>query len=380
MGNLESNGAQQERDAVLQDGRPPAHAEQRVPLQLLAVSQYLHGALSVDARMCISKDIPLCFARSAVAAPPPPPFSVIPSHDSALTQAERLIVLGCCNVAIVALKLSMRLEGDWQRASESCYTRAHAHMVSIVRRVCSGRASSIAQRFFDEGRCLSAACECAAAAASFRRAIALGHLTARAYLAWLLVNGRGVARSACQSSMEEGAQLAVQGQQMGCSDSAGVLAHCIAKGWGSAQDTDYSLQLALESAAGGSRYGQFVLCADFYSGEEAIAQCHLAAAQGFDEAQAWFGSHHEWRREYEESIRWHTLAADGGNPDSCLFVGKLYYAPNPFVVADKAQAIRYLERARSAGHPITTSEMAAHLLNPGPLPLLTQLGRAVKFW
>ena len=96
-----------------------------------------------------------------------------------------------------------------------------------------------------------------------------------------------------------------------------------------------------------------------------------------DEAQAWFGSHHEWRREHEASFRWHKLAADGGNPDSCLFVGKLYYAPNPFVVAEEAQAIRYLERAVP---PIRTSRMAALLLNPRPSPLLTQLGRAVKFW
>ena len=115
MGNLESSGAQQARDAVLQDGRPPGHAEQRVPLQLLAVSQYLHVTLSVATRVCISRDIPLCFARSAVAAPPPPPFSVIPSHDSPLTNAERLIVLGCGNLAILARSSSRNLSSTRRR-------------------------------------------------------------------------------------------------------------------------------------------------------------------------------------------------------------------------------------------------------------------------
>jgi TPR repeat protein len=320
----------------------------------------------------------------------PSPLTAAPHPlPPALMQSERAIMLGCGTLATIALKLSLALGGysraaaAHQPAEASCRRR----VVSIVHRVAAGRAASAAQRFFDDGRKLCRACECTAAAASFQNAIAMGHASARAELAWLLLHGYGVAKSAAGSCREDGARLALQGQQLGCSDCAGVLAYCIARGWVPSADGCRSLQLARDSAAAGSRYGQYALCFASDSHEEAVVQCQLAAAQGFHEAQRWLGgvnerkpfeSEEQQQRDKEDSFRWHKLAADAGNPDSCYLVAQ-HYDVGFIIAADQAQAIRYLKRARAVGHPNLVGCMAASRLSPPPPSLLTRLRRSLDF-
>jgi len=381
MGNVGSRRAQADGDGDadfigggFSDDVVAEAGDQRVPMQLLAVTQYLRVALFVASN---ASNIP----SHLTAAPHPPP--------PALLQSERAIMLGCGTLATIALKLSLTLGGyshaaaAHQPSEASCRRR----VVSIVRRVGSGRAASAAQRFFDDGRSLCRACECAAAAASFRNAIALGHASARAELSWLLLHGYGVTKSAASSCREDGTLLALQGQQLGCSDSAGVLAYCIARGWVSPPDGCHSLQLARDSAAAGSRYGQYALCFASDSREEAVVECQLAAAQGFHEAQRWLGgvnegkpfeSQEQHQRDCEDSFRWHKLAADAGNPDSCYLVAQ-HYDVGFIVAADQAEAIRYLKRARAAGHPNLVGCMAASRLSLTPPPLLTRLRRSLAF-
>ncbi len=89
---------------------------------------------------------------------------------------------------------------------------------------------------------------------------------------------------------------------MGCHHCQGVLAYCYWSGVGCDKDLAGAVLSALESAAKGSKYGEFLLGRMYTIGgyvrgwagvaqdyAAAFAHFRLAAAQGYDVAQHWLG-------------------------------------------------------------------------------------------
>ena len=206
----------------------------------------------------------------------------------------------------------------------------------------------------------------AAAAAEYERAIALEQMPSEAYaeLSWLLIFGRdGVPKNEAK-----GLQVAEAGKRLGCMHCRGVVAHCIVEGFlggvemGSLRDSQLlvALQLARESAAAGSRYGQFVMGRlHWFVGEgraNNTASVHMyfrpAATQGLDQAQ-WhlgivYGVGDGVAQDSAEALRWHRLAADQGHPQACYYVS-LSYELGLGIGADRAEAVRWYKIALSAG-------------------------------
>ena len=261
----------------------------------------------------------------------------------------------------------------------------NAIMDCIVRRVAAAQVAAVPEVLHSKAQALRAAGQYAAAAALLQQATCRGHLPSCADLADMLLWGReGVAQD-----HKRAFELVEEGARLGCHHCQGVMACCYVSSYGCSQDAARSLLFARASAAKGSKYGQMSL-GRLYSGvggvardwlqevgaeggvvrdlAAAIAQYHLAAAQGYDVAQAEFGYLHFNGNRYipqnfSESMRWLKLAAVQGNYMAMGMVG--WYYENGFnrggVAADRAEAIRWYKRAVAAGH----SEVADDLKRLG---------------
>lgn len=143
-----------------------------------------------------------------------------------------------------------------------------------------------------------------------------GSLQARALLADILLNGNtaGVAKD-----VREATRLASLGSQADDPDCKGVLAHSyLIDGIPSGR------MLADESAAAGSKYGQYVV--GLYELQkndrtEAVKYFTLAAAQNYDEAQIALS---QMQSDTDEALRLMLLAADQGNAYALYSIALLY--------------------------------------------------------
>ena len=223
----------------------------------------------------------------------------------------------------------------------------------------SGSAMHLALRLYP--LLLQADWQFAAAAAEYKRAIALGQGPSESYaaLAWLLMFGR----EGLPQGRPESFQVAEAGMRLGCVHCTGIVAHCLLEleGSGSAvMDRVRALQLARESAAAGSRYGQFVLGRMHWFGwgalvpnaAEALVHFRLAAAQGLEQAQRWHGIMYTVgsgvAQDHTEALRLYRQAADQGLPYACNEVACCYERGRG-TAADRAEAIRWYKIALAGG-------------------------------
>jgi TPR repeat protein len=200
-------------------------------------------------------------------------------------------------------------------------------------------------------------------------AIHWGHLPSRALKAWMLINGSGGVTRDHKTAFE----LAEEGVHLGCHHCKGVISlwHRGEKrrgmvlpwgGFGRAGEEAAvrSLQLARESSAKGSRYGQCTLDMLYSEGAggletdhtQAAALFRLAAAQNLAEAQCNLGIVYYdgcvVALDFVEALRWWQLAAAQGHPAALFFVGQCYERGHG-VRKCKAAAIRFYSRVQEAG-------------------------------
>jgi TPR repeat protein len=229
----------------------------------------------------------------------------------------------------------------------------------------SGSAMDLAMRLCP--LLLQADWQFAAAAAEYELAIVLGQGPQEAYaeLAWLKLFGR----EGLPKGMEESLQVAEAGMRLGCVHCTGIVAYCFTDGCERLKiDRVRALQLARESAAAGSRYGQFVLGRLHWFGwgglamnvAEGLMHFRLAAAQGLDQAQRWLGMMYRvgsgLAPDQAEALRWYRKAADQGLPYACYEVAHCY-EDGRGVAANRTKAIRWYKVALAAGW----SDAANHL-------------------
>ena len=159
---------------------------------------------------------------------------------------------------------------------------------------------------------------------SLTRAVLLQHSHAHAVLAELLALGR----FNLPKDEERAHDLAAAGAQMDCPHSKGMLARCMVNGWGVAKDVSRGLDLARESAAAGSHFGQFVIARCRY--------CGVAGMNGVSECKA-------------EAARLYGLAADHGYAPAQFNLGAMFYEGDG-VKQNKAEAARLYRLAAANGH------------------------------
>jgi TPR repeat protein len=226
----------------------------------------------------------------------------------------------------------------------------------IARRVASKRMIAIRAKAAKEAEKLCAAGECAAALVPLRFAIYLGDLPSRALMAWLLIDEReGVARD-----IKRAHELADKGVLLGCHHCTGVIAMCYLRGFGVQYNAERSLELALDSADKGSKYGQYVLGSLHQRGigglpkdsTTAITFFRLAAEQTLDAAQCELGLLYIWG--YGDCIndgsQWLQLAAAQRFPKACLWLGDCH--ETGFIVdKNDSKAIRLYQIAKAAHYP-----------------------------
>ena len=192
---------------------------------------------------------------------------------------------------------------------------------SIARRVGSKMMTAMRKEAAQVAEELCASGQCADAVDLLQVAVELGHLPSRALNAWLLVDGReGVAKD-----HKKAFELAEQGARLGCHQCQGVLSFCYWGGCGCGRDDVRSLELARESSAKGSSYGQLTLgflllsVVDGLEMEDcqALELFRLAAGQGLDMAQFQLGEMCYYgigiTEDINEAKRWYQLAATQGN-------------------------------------------------------------------
>jgi len=213
-----------------------------------------------------------------------------------------------------------------------------------------------------EAQQLMAAGQYAAAASKLKEAFELGHVLARAELAWLLYHGR----EGLPKDLAAARQLAEAGARASCIHCQGVLAILNVKAY------DYedvrALELARESAGAGSKYGQFVLGFLYRHGwngldedyAAAAAQFRLAAAQGLDAAQSGLGFLYVLGsgvvKDVAEGLRLLKQAAEQGFPEAFDRIGWCH--ENGYgVPKDEAEAILWYQRALAAGDTSAKSDV-----------------------
>ena len=123
-----------------------------------------------------------------------------------------------------------------------------------------------------------------------------------------------------------------------------------------------SLQLARDSAASGSRYGQYMIAESYYDGlnglekdfGQAVIYYRLASFQHLDEAQNSIGYlhilGHGVKRDKPEGLRFYKLAAAQGFPVAYYNVAVCYEMGEGAPV-DRAEAARWYKLAAAAGEP-----------------------------
>lgn len=142
-------------------------------------------------------------------------------------------------------------------------------------------------------------------------AIHFQHAPSTADVAWTLLTGRlGVPKKAKTA-------FKLVEKCCECPDSQGVLALCLYRGQGVAVDKMRGVPLARQSAAAGSRYGQFVLGCYYHDekdGAAAAANYKLSAEQGLDAAYYELGCMSQLANALEEAAVLFRRAADQGFP------------------------------------------------------------------
>ena len=311
--------------------REQKEEEEEAPAEALALLILVksHFDTLVWAQLCNPQGVALF---SFVRLPPRLPrlFAGTPVYDMSLTHAERLCAVGCGFkgklVRLVAMGVGRHFEpqGNWG----AC----HKMMQSTVRRVASKRMAAVRDEAAKEAEELCASGQCAAALVPLHRAIEFGDLSSRALKAWLHIEGReGVAENQYTAFA-----LAEEGARFGCHHCQGVLAYCLGNcpGCGSSArpdpyvvDETRALELARESAAAGSRYGQHTLgtlLEDANDYAQALLQYRLAAEQGLDDAQCQLGRMYEFGRgvalDHVEALRLYHLAAAQGLPQALIYI------------------------------------------------------------
>jgi TPR repeat protein len=194
-----------------------------------------------------------------------------------------------------------------------------------------------------------------AAASKLKEAVELGHVLARAELAWLLFHGR----EGLPSDSTTSKQLAEAGERAGCTHCQGVLARLNVKFYD--HDDVRALELARQSAGAGSKYGQCVLGILYHYGlgdlhqdyAAAAAQYRLAAAQGLDVAQSGLGFLYALGagvvEDHEEGLRLLRQAAEQGFHEAFDRIARCHeYGYG--VPKDEAEAILWYQRAVAAGY------------------------------
>ena len=235
------------------------------------------------------------------------------------------------------------------------------------------------EKLHEKSEALRAAGKCAEAANLLEEAIVHGHLSSRADLADILMQGRrGVPMNSARAFalLEEGASL-------GCRHCQGLLAFCLLKGVGCPQEARIAQQIALanngelpvdgeadadsaeeprclamarESASMGSKYGQWTLARFYYRGEggvaidvdAGVALLRLAAAQNYDRAQNDLGSNFQCAAEDAEALVWFRLAAAQGHGRALYMLG-VFYENGYSAAADEVEALRWYKCADEAG-------------------------------
>ena len=179
-----SGEAMQDADVQLVSQEVTSLSLPQLPLPLLAAVKCFHSALvllqlsdprgdSLSSRL----HLPLRVSR---------PFTGTPVYALSLTKDEQLRAACGGNTA----KLVRLLAEGTCRFVEPDRNAFKKLMRIMLRRVAGRLAAAARERVFDEGLRLQAAGQHAAAAAQLQYAVALGHLPARAALAWLLRHGR----------------------------------------------------------------------------------------------------------------------------------------------------------------------------------------------
>jgi hypothetical protein len=280
-----------------------AHAES---LTMLAVVKSHLGTL-VWLQLCSPQGVAL-FSFPLLSPRVYRPFTGVPVYGMSLTHAKRLRAMGCGFKGRL-----IRLLSNYRRIIQHITRRVGSKMMAAVRK----EAAQVAEELCASGHC-------AAAVAPLQLAVDLGHLPSRALKAWLFVDGReGVAKD-----HKKAYELAEQGARLGCHHCQGVLSFCYWGGCGCGEDDVRSLELARESSAKGSSYGQLTLgflllsVVDGLELEDgqALELFRLAAGQGLDMAQFQLGELFYYgigiTEDINEAKRWYQLAATQGNPEA----------------------------------------------------------------
>jgi hypothetical protein len=299
--------------------------DQPAPTQAIAHSESLkvqavvksHLGTLVWLQLCCPQGVAL-FSFLLISPPVYRPFAGIQVYDMSLTYAERMRAMGC------------RFKGRLVRLLSFCTDRVnHRKMIqNIARRMGSKRLAVVRKEAAQVAEELCASGQFADAVAPLQLAVNLGHLPSRALKAWLLFDGReGVAKD-----HKKAYELAEQGARLGCHHCQGVLSFCYWGGFGCKADDARSFELAGESSAKGSSYGQLTLgflhfcVVDGHQLEEcqALELFRLAAVQGLDMAQFQLAEMYFYGLGIAEDINeakcWYQLAATQGNPEASYMV------------------------------------------------------------
>jgi hypothetical protein len=240
------------------------------------------------------------------------PFTGVPVYGMSMTHAKRLRAMGCGFKGRLIRLMSLD-RVNYHKMSQTITRRVGSKMLVAVRE----EAAQVAKELCAKGHC-------ADAVAPLQLAVELGHLPSRALKAWLLIDGReGVTKD-----HKKAYELAEQGARLGCHNCQGVLSFCYWGGCGCGEDDVRSLELARESSAKGSSYGQLTLgflLLSVVDGVEledgqALELFRLAARQGLDMAQFQLGEMCYYGIGVTEDINeakcWYHLAATQGNPEA----------------------------------------------------------------
>jgi hypothetical protein len=240
------------------------------------------------------------------------PFTVVPVYGMSLTHAKRLRAMGCGFKGRLIRLMSLDCV-NYRKMIQNITRRVGSKMMAAVRK----EAAQVAEELCASGHCANAV-------VPLQLAVDLGHLPSCALKAWLLVDGReGVAKD-----HKKAYELAEQGARLGCHHCQGVLSFCYWGGCGCGEDDVRSSELARESSAKGSSYGQLTLgflLLSVVNGLEledgqALKLFRLAAGQGLDMAQFQLGEMCYYgigiTEDINEAKRWYQLAATQGNPEA----------------------------------------------------------------
>jgi TPR repeat protein len=287
-----------------------------------------------------------------------PGHSVGLRFDScALSAAERLMPLAHGLSGVLAFRMVDAFSRKLRHASSIAVDARFKVQTfrNVLLRAATGRgycSPEGSRALHDSSQELLAQWKFPAAAALYRRAIALHLVSFHADLAWLLMWGRGGVSEDKQAAF----RIAVEGMRLRCADCRGVVALCWACGAGCSKDIPRAGLLARESCLAGSKYGQYA-CGVLHleAGDDCRAASFFqqAAEQRLDAAQWGLGHLYENGMgtpcNFATALHWHQLAAAQGLGWACAAVGQMYSCGRG-VAADAGLAAHWFMLAVDAGH------------------------------